>query len=110
MPSFERVLAEKEASLGPNSPPAPPADAIANPFAQMNIADFSFLDSVSDRSVCPLCSKRRKFFCYGCYVPMPEIAEKVPAVSLPLKLQIVKHPKEVEGEGSLRSELVLTWL
>jgi len=31
---------------------------------------------------------------------MPEIADKVPVVSLPLKLQIVKHPKEVEGKST----------
>ena len=106
MPSFEKALAAKAASESNPSPP--PEGAVANPFADMDIVDYSFLDSVSDRSVCPLCSKRRKFFCYGCYCSMPDIASKVPSVSLPIKLHVVKHPKEVEGEhGTAQSVVIL---
>jgi len=94
MPSFEESLSAKELS-----PPAP-AGAVENPFGDLKITDFSFLDSISDRSVCPICSKRRKFFCYCCFVPMPELGDKIPRVSLPLRLEVVKHPKEVEGKST----------
>lgn len=31
---------------------------------------------------------------------MPELGDKIPTVSLPLKLEVVKHPKEVEGKST----------
>ena len=93
MPSFEKALSAKE-----TSPPPPPADAVESPFADLKISDSSFMDSISHRSVCPICTKRRKFFCYCCFIPMPELGDKIPTVSLPLKLEVVKHPKEVEGQ------------
>lgn len=44
-----------------------------NPFANMKIADNSFLAEVSDRQPCSKCYKSRKFFCYTCYVPLPNM-------------------------------------
>ena len=108
MPSFAKKLAAKESSSSP--PPPPPPGAVENPFADMKISDFSFLDSISDRSVCPICAKRRKFFCYGCFVPMPELGDKMPKVSLPLKLEVVKHPKEVEGKRAALIIALRFWI
>lgn len=69
-------------------------------FADKMISDFSFLDSVSAREPCHVCGKTFKFFCYKCHLPVAGIRDRIPSVKLPLKLEIIKHPKEVEGKST----------
>lgn len=90
MPSFEDKLAKANSSYS--------GESIA--FDGMKITDSSFLDTVSSREACPKCQKSRKFFCYQCFVPMETIKGRIPSISLPVKLEIIKHPKEVEGKST----------
>lgn len=79
----------------------PPADvSVENPFIGMHILDTAFLQDVQGRSPCVRCSKSRKFFCYHCYLPVAELAGKVPFVKLPIKIDIIKHKNEIEGKST----------
>lgn len=44
-----------------------------NPFVGLRIADNSFLATVTERHPCPKCNASRKFFCYTCYVCLPDV-------------------------------------
>lgn len=71
-----------------------------NPFPDLKITSSDFLDVLSGRSKCTKCQKSRKYYCYNCCVPVPEIEGKVPKVKLPLKVDIIKHPSEVDGKST----------
>ena len=43
------------------------------PYPNLNIADYSHMFEVNGRFKCDSCKKNRKFFCYSCSIPHPEI-------------------------------------
>lgn len=59
-----------------------PSSCLKNPFAKMKITDASFLNDLDGRTSCPQCEKSRKYFCYTCYIPMPNIANKIPQINV----------------------------
>uniref|UniRef100_A0A182PRH2 tRNA-uridine aminocarboxypropyltransferase 1 n=1 Tax=Anopheles epiroticus TaxID=199890 RepID=A0A182PRH2_9DIPT len=71
-----------------------------DPFEGMHIADADFLMDVEGRRSCTLCGKSRKFFCYTCYVPVGEIASRVPRITLPVKIDVIKHRNEIDGKST----------
>jgi len=74
--------------------------AAPNAFADFKIDDADFLDDIEGRTVCPSCSRSRKFFCYTCYKPMPPLEGKIPQLKLPLHVDIVKHRQEIDGKST----------
>ncbi|EFA83928.1 hypothetical protein PPL_02998 [Heterostelium album PN500] len=52
-----------------------------------------------DRAVCPNCKKKRKYFCYDCYIPFgdPELA---PKLKLPIKCDILHYPTELLSKST----------
>ncbi|XP_011165842.1 tRNA-uridine aminocarboxypropyltransferase 1 [Solenopsis invicta] len=69
------------------------------PFDGLKIKDTSTLELVQFRSTCNLCHKSRKFFCYSCYHPViPRLY--YPQVKLPIKIDIIKHSREIDGKST----------
>jgi len=68
--------------------------------AGLAIADTSPLDSQQGRQSCRRCNRSRKFFCYSCRLPLPSTEAIIPRVELPVRVDIVKHPGEVEGKST----------
>jgi len=71
-----------------------------NPFTSLNISSTAVLDNQSERQPCSHCNKSRKFFCYSCNLPLPAIKDLIPRVELPIHIDIVKHPGEVDGKST----------
>ncbi|KAG1665119.1 DTW domain-containing protein 1 [Nymphon striatum] len=66
----------------------------------LQIRSTSALDRFDARTLCPICKKSRMFYCYSCYIPVPEIKHLVPKVKLPVKIDIIKHPYEIDGKST----------
>lgn len=77
-----------------------PVNLVENPFENMKITDSNFLEEVDGRMNCEKCKKSRKYFCYTCYLALPIFSERVPKVSLPCLIDIIKHPKETDGKST----------
>nr|XP_016931149.2 tRNA-uridine aminocarboxypropyltransferase 1 [Drosophila suzukii] len=77
------------------------------PFVNMRISDHTILDTIEGRHNCRLCNRSRKFFCYSCYIPVGELEEVLPRLELPLKIDIIKHKKEIDGKSSAVHAAVL---
>ncbi|XP_034232429.1 DTW domain-containing protein 1 [Thrips palmi] len=78
-----------------------------NPFRGMKIKDWSVLDKLEGRAICPKCNKSRKYFCYTCYIPVPGLEEHVPKVKLPVKIDIIKHASEIDGKSTAAHAAVI---
>ncbi|KYQ99879.1 hypothetical protein DLAC_03833 [Tieghemostelium lacteum] len=52
-----------------------------------------------DRSICPQCSKKRKYFCYDCYIPFGD-PEKNPKLKLPINVDIIHYPTELISKST----------
>ncbi|RKO92085.1 DTW domain-containing protein [Blyttiomyces helicus] len=79
----------------------PPPPGI--PFAGLKISPNSHLDS-SSRLPCPNCAKPSKLFCPICFLAL---AHTPPAVSLPVKIDILRHPHEKLGKTTSTHARVL---
>ena len=55
---------------------------LMDPFSGLNIDPHKTLEGIKDRSHCPKCNASRKYFCYNCIIPMPEVATDLRAVSV----------------------------
>lgn len=81
---FSFRMAEPEnINEGTGSQPKIVLEVDAFPFKGLKISeDWQKLEAVEGRTVCSLCKKSRKYFCYTCYVPVPEIQDFVPKVKV----------------------------
>ena len=73
-----------------------------DPFKIINPGNTSELSKVNERSVCVICGKSRMYYCYTCYIPLPGTRHIIPTLtqSLPCKIDIIKHPREVDGKST----------
>ncbi|KAL7292951.1 hypothetical protein TKK_0013403 [Trichogramma kaykai] len=76
------------------------------PFEHLKIDDASCLETIESREICGKCFKSRKFFCYTCYTPV--IDEKyLPRIKLPIKIDIIKHAREIDGKSTAAHAAIL---
>ena len=67
---------------------------------RFRISSTDFLDHISDRTICKICLKSRKYYCYTCHQPLDVIKGRVPTIRLPVKVDIIKHIQEVDGKST----------
>uniref|UniRef100_A0A1B6HMC5 tRNA-uridine aminocarboxypropyltransferase 1 n=1 Tax=Homalodisca liturata TaxID=320908 RepID=A0A1B6HMC5_9HEMI len=80
----------------------------AFPFRGLKISEeWKRLESIEGRTICPSCKKSRKYFCYSCHIPISEIKHFVPKVKLPIKIDIIKHAREMDGKSTAVHAAVL---
>jgi DTW domain-containing protein YfiP len=114
------------------SPPPPPADdddssvqqtAVASRkiFATDTDAGLAFLASLSGlwprealhaaggRQACPMCGASRRHYCYDCFEVLRDVvgAGTVPRVPLPLRVDIIKDPRESNSKSTAVQARVL---
>ena len=72
------------------------------PFDLLNVGDTQELKKVTERSLCKICGKSRMYYCYTCYVPLDTTFHIIPKMTqrLPCKIDIIKHPREVDGKST----------
>ncbi len=80
-------------------------------FPGLNVSAFSYLDSLSNRLICPGCKQPRKYFCYDCYTIMGD-ASQIPQLKLEVKVDMyafvvensfrirIHHPKELKSKST----------
>uniref|UniRef100_A0A336M0C8 tRNA-uridine aminocarboxypropyltransferase 1 n=1 Tax=Culicoides sonorensis TaxID=179676 RepID=A0A336M0C8_CULSO len=77
------------------------------PFTGMKIHDSRFLETGESRFICRRCFKSRKYFCYNCNLALEELEDRIPTVKLPIKVDIIKHRKEIEGKSTSSHAAIL---
>ncbi|GAB1610634.1 DTW domain-containing protein 1-like [Argonauta hians] len=78
-----------------------------NPFPDLKLSNYDFLDETDDRRVCPKCGKSRKYYCYTCYKPVIGTEHLTPVVKLPFAIDILRHPNECAGKSTASHAAVL---
>ena len=73
-----------------------------NPFDVINVGDTEKLSNIVGRTLCSLCGKSRMYYCYTCYVALETTRDIIPKLTnrLPCKVDIIKHPREVDGKST----------
>lgn len=71
-----------------------------SPFDRLDIADTSALEKSRERQNCATCNRSRKFFCYSCCRALPSIESSTPRLTLPIRVEVVKHHGEVDGKST----------
>lgn len=51
-----------------------------------------------ERSSCESCGERFMYFCYDCRLPLPAIKGIIPTCKLPLRVDVIKHYKELNSK------------
>lgn len=69
------------------------------PFDSLKITNSQILNTIEGRKICERCNKSRKFFCYSCYLPLIS-REYFPTVKLPIKIDIIKDAREIDGKST----------
>lgn len=60
-------------------------------FSELKLADFEkLIESSKDRNECPKCKKKRKFYCYDCFIPISS-PELLPEVKLPVHVAMYRE-------------------
>ncbi|CAB4401824.1 unnamed protein product [Rhizophagus irregularis] len=67
-----------------------------SPFDSFKISSTAILDTLNTRSFCPKCTRSMKYFCYWCYQVVGCQRSDVPYLELPIKIDVIKHIKELE--------------
>ncbi|XP_030027106.2 tRNA-uridine aminocarboxypropyltransferase 1 [Manduca sexta] len=91
--------------MNPKSPEARNRDD--KPFEGMLISEPNLLENLTARSPCQRCGKSRMYFCYTCFVAVSQLEGRIPIVNLPVKIDIIKHRREIDGKSTAAHAAVI---
>ncbi|XP_041973803.1 tRNA-uridine aminocarboxypropyltransferase 1 [Aricia agestis] len=77
------------------------------PFEGLVIFNLEALHEVKNRSACSKCGKSRMYFCYTCFIPVSQLKNQIPQCKLPIKVDIIKHRREIDGKSTAAHAAVL---
>ena len=63
------------------------------------LSSFAPLDEMTERVDCPKCGKSCKYYCCNCIESV--VKSGLPKLNLPLKVTVIKHPKEKVSKSSI---------
>lgn len=72
------------------------------PLQGLRLASHTVLEKAQERGrlKCSKCGGSRMFFCYTCCSLVGVNQKEIPSVKLPVKIDIIKHPNEVDGKST----------
>ncbi|CAO3648514.1 unnamed protein product [Cunninghamella echinulata] len=71
-----------------------------SPFSGLKTSDDTILHETTERYKCPNCEKTVKYFCYRCFNVVGIDESQIPTLQLPVKLDVIKHEKEIDGKST----------
>ncbi|RMX56343.1 hypothetical protein pdam_00004462, partial [Pocillopora damicornis] len=77
-----------------------------SPFSELKITSHEVLRG-AERRPCPKCQASRKYYCYTCYITVGLDRSLIPTVHLPIKVDIIKHQKELVGKSTATHACIL---
>ena len=55
------------------------------------IDSFEPIEAINTRQKCQNCERKRMYFCYDCRIFMQQVANLVPQIQLPVRIDLIKH-------------------
>ncbi|XP_078134503.1 tRNA-uridine aminocarboxypropyltransferase 1 [Sander vitreus] len=72
------------------------------PLQGLKLASHAVLEKAQERGrlKCSKCGGSRMFFCYTCCSLLGVSLQEIPLITLPVKIDIIKHPNETDGKST----------